>query len=340
MAAPATGGGRGNNPRMITNLSEFDHPDSAWNRAIDTAAHAEPFCCRTEWQLSFHETFAPGRQLWVAHDDDSVVALARHAETTAGPLFEPIESSWLFGCPLLGPGAVPMLARLLESHPHTPVVLSGIDLEGEVMRQIVATFEHRYDILHIMSETACRADLSDGFDCYLSRRSAKLRRSTRNSERRANERGVSFERHAAGTSEEVDAVYARIQAVEQRSWKGIGKCGMNNSPSREFYAAMLHRMAARRTSRVIFARHEDSDIGFILGGLCDSSPEGSSYRGQQFSFDDEWRSASIGSLLQMEQLRWLCEEGVARYDMGPAMDYKHHWAETQVRFDAIALRPA
>lgn len=325
---------------MMTNLSEFDHPDSAWNRAINTAAHADPFCCRTEWQLSFHETFAPGRQLCVAHDDNSVIALARHAKTTTGPLFEPVEASWLFGCPLLGPQAVPMLARLLESHPKTPVVLSGMDLDGDVVRQIVTTFEPSYDIIHMVSETACRADLSDGFDGYLSRRSAKLRRSARNSERRANERGVSFERHSAATSEEVEAVYARIIAVEERSWKGVGKCGMNNSPSIEFYAAMLHRMAASQTSRVIFARHEGRDIGFIFGGLCGATPKDSIYRGQQFSFDDDWRSASIGSLLQMEQLRWLCDEGVARYDMGPAMDYKHHWTETQVRFDAIALRPA
>ena len=75
-------------------------------------------------------------------------------------------------------------------------------------------------------------------------------------------------------------------------------------------------------------------------GLCGADPNDSIYRGQQFSFDDEWRSASLGSLLQMQQLQWLCEEGVARYDMGPVMQYKHHWAEMQVRFDAIALRPS
>ena len=64
------------------------------------------------------------------------------------------------------------------------------------------------------------------------------------------------------------------------------------------------------------------------------------YRGQQFSFVDTWRSESIGNLLQLEQLRWLCEEGVPRYDMGPMMDYKRSWTETHQRFDAIAMRPS
>jgi len=32
-------------------------------------------------------------------------------------------------------------------------------------------------------------------------------------------------------------------------------------------------------------------------------------------------------LLQLEQIRWLCEEQMERYDMGPMMEYKQHWTE-------------
>ena len=36
--------------------------------------------------------------------------------------------------------------------------------------------------------------------------------------------------------------------------------------------------------------------------------------------------------MQIEKIRWLCEEGVQRYDMGPLdgpkMQYKSHWTET------------
>ena len=35
--------------------------------------------------------------------------------------------------------------------------------------------------------------------------------------------------------------------------------------------------------------------------------------------------------MQVETIRWLCEEGVQRYDMGPVdgpkMGYKTHWTE-------------
>jgi CelD/BcsL family acetyltransferase involved in cellulose biosynthesis len=76
----------------------------------------------------------------------------------------------------------------------------------------------------------------------------------------------------------------------------------------------------------MFAVHDGKDIGFIFGGKA-----GSVYRGQQFSYDDNWRDASIGNVLQFSQLEWLCEEGASRYDMGPlcgsGMEYKQHWTE-------------
>jgi len=34
-------------------------------------------------------------------------------------------------------------------------------------------------------------------------------------------------------------------------------------------------------------------------------------------------------MLQLEQIRWLCEENMTRYDMGPMMEYKTHWTEEQ-----------
>ena len=44
------------------------------------------------------------------------------------------------------------------------------------------------------------------------------------------------------------------------------------------------------------------------------------------------KACGMDVLLQFRQMEWLCEEGVARYDMGmsddPRMAYKAHWAET------------
>jgi CelD/BcsL family acetyltransferase involved in cellulose biosynthesis len=104
---------------------------------------------------------------------------------------------------------------------------------------------------------------------------------------------------------------------------------MAEPPAIDFYRAMLRRLALTGDARVILARSADQDIGFIFGGMCAGI-----YRGQQFSFDSEWARFSVGSLMQWEQVRWLCEENAHRYDMGPilapAMAYKRHW--TELRF--------
>ena len=88
----------------------------------------------------------------------------------------------------------------------------------------------------------------------------------------------------------------------------------------------------------MFAMHEGKDIGFIFGGMA-----GSCYRGQQFSYDVDWKAFSIGDLLQLNQLLWLCEEGAVRYDMGmsdhPSMAYKTHWAEMELSLHACLLLP-
>ena len=83
----------------------------------------------------------------------------------------------------------------------------------------------------------------------------------------------------------------------------------------------------------MFARHAGEDIGYIFGSLA-----GQVYRGQQFSYADNWASYSIGNLLQLEQIRWLSEEQILRYDMGPMMDYKRHWTEQRRVVEAWVLQ--
>ena len=125
--------------------------------------------------------------------------------------------------------------------------------------------------------------------------------------------------------------------VELTSWKGQGHCGMAEHPAREFYARMIRTLAQDGEARLIFARHEDNDIGFIFGGMA-----GKVYRGQQFSYAAAWKDWSVGNLMQVEKIAWLCEEGAERYDMGPVvgprMDYKRHWTEENREIQTWLLR--
>lgn len=316
--------------RMI----ELDHADSIWNRAVVADQHGDPFCCRTEWQLSFYEAIGPDRPLHVRAHDGSVVAFAERVLDDVRVL-EPLDNSWLFGSTLIGPDAVPMLRELMAEHPAHAVIVSGLLPGGPRVQELVRAFGATHQIFRVSDETACTASLRGGLDGYLSRRSAKLRRGVRSAARRAAARGVTYERHAPRTKAECEAVYARVLSVEERSWKGIGRCGMAEEPSRTFYRLMLQRQVTSGGGRVMFAVHDGEDIGYVFGGVASGV-----YRGQQFSFVDAWRRDSIGNLLQLEQVRWLCEEGVERYDMGPVMDYKRSWTETHRRFDAVAMRPA
>ena len=135
-----------------------------------------------------------------------------------------------------------------------------------------------------------------------------------------------YERHCPRSIEEADEIYNRMLAVELASWKGINDCGMAEPISKVFYDAMLKRLVGSGDARIIVALHEGKDIGFIFGSMA-----GQIYRGQQFSFDDSWSHASIGKVMQTEQIKSLCKEGAIRYGMGPrfvpAMDYKKHWTE-------------
>jgi hypothetical protein len=319
-------------------FASLDCADSAWNRLAATAPFGDPVCLRTEWQWSFHEAFAPHRSLHFAAGGDSVVGFAEDQHPRVGPLLMPIEASWLFGCPLLGEHA-PELARQLrdqrsQAGERRALLVSGLEPGGARERELLQRLPHR-GVWQVATETFCSASLHGGVDGFLSRRSAKLRRNLRQAQRRGADLGVRFERHRPSTAAEVDALYARIQAVENRSWKGLAEQGMNMPGPREFYLRMLGRLATSRAARVIFARHGERDVGFIFGGVVDSALAGRVYRGQQFSFVDDWRRHSLGNLLAIAKITWLCEDGVQRYDMGPIMDYKVHWTEQQVHAHAL-----
>jgi len=328
-------------------VSAWDEPDSNWNRAAAAGSQADPFCCRTEWQLSYHEAMDPHRKLIVREQSGSIAAFAEMnlPESSAGSLsiYSPVESHWFFGSPVLGPAGVDLLVELFDElvpsrdDYDSGFLVSGVEPDGPLFKEIAGKLGSFCNAWKVQEETLCSASLEGGVDGFLSRRSAKHRRSLRKQNNKASKAGVYFERHAPATAADAAAVYARMLAVEESSWKGIGECGMTVGRSRRYYDCMTRRLAESRGGRIMFARHEEKDIGFVFGGLAGSAA-GSCYRGQQFSYADDWKNYSIGNLLQLEQIKWLCEEGVDRYDMGPMMDYKVHWTEINTSIMTLMLK--
>ena len=316
---------------------------SAWTGAALGTNQADPFCCLPAWQLAFHDAFCPNRRLFIAEKGGTVLAFAEQVFSPDDVYLTPIEPSWFFGCPLLGPRAVQLFAEALAFwadayQPHFPsIVISGIRPEARLGRSLFAAFKNDCTFYLHSEGTQCVASLAGGLDGYLSRRSANHRSKLKQATKKARAAGITFERHAPASVAEARTVYARMIAVEKSSWKGLGQCGMAEPVVCDFYAFLLERQVAFQGSRIIFARHEDKDIGFIFGGMA-----GKVYRGQQFSYADNWRAFSIGNLLQMEQIDWLCAEGARRYDMGPIsgprMEYKAHWAEREIPIQTWLLQ--
>ena len=177
-----------------------------------------------------------------------------------------------------------------------------------------------------------QASLRGGPEGWLGRRSAKFRSSLRAAVRKARSEGLEIEPAFNPAPEAVAAVFGRILAVEQASWKGPRETGLLMRDMQSFYRELTERVARRGTLRVMFARHDNRDVGYILGGLIDDT-----YRGFQFSFDKRFGHLSLGNVMQYEKIVQLCEEGVEVYDLGIDMDYKRRWAETAVDTVSLAI---
>jgi hypothetical protein len=313
-----------------------------WNVAASSSGQADPFCCSPAWQLSFHNSYAPNRRLFIRESSNNVVAFAEKIISGELVLLTPIESSWLFGNPLLGEHSVDLFSDMLADiekyySPVSPrIIISGIRPYGSLYKKLKRRFADEFKFCRYSSGVQCSASLTGGVDGYLSKRSANFRRKTRKETRKALSHGVTLERVSPNSNRQVDETYSRMLSVELASWKGIGRCGMAEAGPKKFYEVMMKHLAITGDARVIFAKHGGKDIGFIFGGVAEGV-----YRGQQFSYDEEWQSASIGNVLQMEQVDWSCEEGLVRYDMGPLegpkMSYKTHWTERKHNIETWIL---
>lgn len=324
-----------------SSLSALDQEGSAWNRLALASPQPDPFCATTAWQLSWWEAADSSLPVLVRECSDGLLQFALY-RMGSEPVLAPVEGHWLFGSNVLGPAGVDLLEELLREEmitsgrPVPRMIISGLDPAGDCLRAIRARLSERLPVRAISHEVQCAASLDGGLDGFLSRRSANHRRKLHQIVRRAAAAGLVVEPCAPADENDVASVFSRMLEIEARSWKGLAGRGMNSPSVSGFYKAMLRRLSASGSARVMFAVHDGQDIGFVFGGLA-----GDIYRGQQFSFDETWRSLSVGHLMQYEQIAALCAEGVRRYDMGPltgpSMAYKHRWAELRMPMEAYLL---
>ncbi len=257
----------------------------------------------------------------------------------------PLDSDWLFGTTLLGPESPDLLGEALaELRQQYKPCLLAVYLSGMEENAGFAAFARRFRkncLFHLHNESVqCMASLAGGLDGFFSRRSAHHRAKIRRAWRKARSEGMVFERFNPENPALALQLYQRMLAVEERSWKGLSHCGMTEPAPRQFYANLLRRTSQTGMARVIIASRDGRDIGFIFGSVG-----GATYRGQQFSHDADFGRYSLGHVLQVEMIEWLCEEGLERYDLGPCsgpgMQYKCHWIDhvRPIRTWALVCKP-
>jgi hypothetical protein len=329
---------------FIDTLSSYTSPlaYSNWAKLAERTNQADPFCCTPTWQLSYHEAFSPSRRLYIKEGNNGIIAFTEKVFQSGEVYLTPIEPLWLFGNPLLGDDSIELLCEALSDFETTckpcfpKIAISGIRPRGVLYSRLNTVFGAKFTLAHHSSGIQCAASLAGGLDGYLSRRSGEHRHKLKIILKRSVDKNICFERVTPSPALDHESIYSRMLTVERTSWKGINQCGMTEEPAKSFYGIMLKWLIISNSARVIFAKHEDKDIGFIFGGMSADI-----YRGQQFSFDEQWKEYSIGNLLQLEQIKWLCETNARRYDMGPLlgprMGYKTHWTEKKFNMETWVL---
>ena len=306
-----------------------------FDREVAQTPAIDRFCSSTAWILSAAGALMPPRAAFSFRGEHGYFAAMRGVHPAGFPYIEPVELAWGLASPLIGRDAaalvdevVPILATRRD---WQLAIFSGLTVNGPQRRALDATLPARWERRRGQPTLRHVASLEGGLDGYLARRSRDLRKSLRRSLRAAADAGLEFESVRA-PAQAATTLYDRIQAIEARSWKTKEGVGIHAGPMRAFYGAMLPRLCALGQQRTIFARRGERDIGYILGAVMAGE-----YRGLQFSYDDEHAQLGIGGLLQYHQVAELCDEGLARYDLGTEMDYKRRWAEDFMETEMLVL---
>lgn len=324
--------------KLLTQQALEERADE-FDRAVCQTPAIDHFCSSTLWILPAWRAFLPNHQLWAHESDQGFVALGIGQDRNLGAYVHPLEASWALASPFVGPSPARLTRRFVELCQHTDrewdiLFLSGINPESATFHELIRGFRGQYSLGLGPSSTRRVASLDDGVDGFLGRRSSKFRANLRRSRRRGQEAGIDdvYIRHVDNISQSLKLL-DRALAVERRSWKADAQTGIIDGPMRVFYRDMLPRLAARGALRFLFLRLDDQDIAYCFGAIFNGT-----FRGLQMSFDDDYRKHSPGSLAQLKMIEYLCDEGVANYDLGSDMEYKRRWAETGLETLAVIVR--
>lgn len=320
-------------------LASLEEDAADFDAAALATGGIDRYCSSTAWVLPAHAAFHAANPALILRSKHGFAAVARGVAGTLGRFLAPLEAMWGLACPLVGadPASLArdfyrtMNARRGE---WDAVWLAGVEARGPLFEALAALFSTTCHLRWGPIANRYTASLEGGIDGFLARRSPKFRANLRHAVRHAAREGITFDALDPSAPPAPAELYARILAVEARSWKGMSGAGITVGDMRTFYDRTLALIVPRAQCRAVFARRDGEDVGFIFGGVL-----GNTYRGLQASFDERLRALSLGNVLHYAMIERLVAEGIAFYDLGSEIEYKARWGEAGIATcTLVALR--
>lgn len=332
---------KGGAPLSRLDLDGFEALADAYDDATLVTPDVDAACTSAAWVVSAHRAFHPEQEPFLFQlEGDGFLALARDDTPVLGRYLAPLEAMWGLASPIVSHdpmtaarGAAAIL-RALDSE-WDALWLCGLAPRSAAFNTLAMLLGAHYRLFLGPTTRRHVATLEGGLDGFLARRSSRLRRNLRRALRCADELGVTWHWHDdVSDPAERDALYRRVLAIDDASWKGQSAQGLNASQMGHFYDLMTARLASRDRLRLVVARLDGEDVAFGFGSVF-----GDTFRGLQMSFDDRFRHLSLGNLVQLKLLEHLCEDPtVTQYDLGSDIEYKRRWAEPGLETVALVVR--
>lgn len=300
---------------------DLDRIARLWDAAVDRTEGADPFCASSLWSFSAAASFPEAAPPVVLTDGSSFAGLRARTDEEGTRLLVGLDPVWGFATPVVGHPVVAarLLAARLRLDDHDVAVIAGQRSDDVGLHCLVQVLGEGCRLLQGPAEQRLQIDLGGGFDAWWSRRSPRFRQRLRQLRRRAEQAGLEVvDRSALPPEGAMDLVLA----VEAGSWKGAEGTGLAAEGLADFYRRVVWRLAAADQLRLLVARLDGRDVGYVLGGV-----RGRTYRGLQLSYAADVAELGVGHLLQLHQLEALRGSGTDTYDLGMDMPYKRRWAD-------------
>lgn len=318
-------------------LEDLDAISTDVEGAVDATPGIDYWCSGPDWTIPVATGFAPeAERFLLTNGERTGFALFAVYHTAEGvPLVSGLEPLWGFGSPIFGQPAfdgpghsfADEAAAALRRRPDWQVLyLPGMPMVTEdgdpAHRRVTLGIATALSTLGglKLGEGITRqiADVADGYEGWLARRSPGFRRNLRQATTKAEATGLTI----IDASADPD-LFGRIMTVEYQSWKGQEGSGITSPEMSTMYRLMLNRLRERDRLLAYVAQLDGRDVGYILGGIRRRR-----YRGLQLSYTEEVSKLSVGNLLQLHQLKELDRLGLAdSYDLGMDFEYKRRWAD-------------